>query len=74
VAWPPSGIVHVVSGRPSRESLKEALFVPDDQAATRFFSERRLRPLLRVLDPVKQVRQFRRLLAELTKGQPTLDS
>jgi hypothetical protein len=49
--------------------IQEALLVLDDQATTRIFSERQLRPLLRVLDPVKRVRQFRRLLARLPKGR-----
>jgi hypothetical protein len=54
--------------------IREALLALDDHQAIRFFSERRLRPLLRLADPQRQVRQFRRLLAGLPKGRPARDN
>jgi hypothetical protein len=47
------------------EEIQRVLLGLEDQQAIRFFSERRLRPLLMMPDPDKQVREFNRMLEEM---------
>jgi hypothetical protein len=44
------------------EKIQRVLLGLDDQKAIRHFSERRLRPLLAIPDPTRQVREFNRML------------
>lgn len=41
------------------EKIQRALLGLDDQRAVRYFSERRLRPLLAIPDETRQVREFK---------------
>jgi hypothetical protein len=44
------------------EEIQKVLLGLTDQQAIRFFSERRLRRLLVIQEPAKQVREFNRML------------
>ena len=43
----------------------ERLLRLEDQRAIRFFSEHRLRPLIQIEDPERQVREFEEMLAQI---------
>jgi len=43
------------------EEIQRALLGLKDQGAIRYFSERRLRPLLAIQDETRQVREFNRM-------------
>ncbi len=45
--------------------IQEKLLKLEDQRAIRFFSERRLRPLIQIEDPRRQLREFERMLAQI---------
>ena len=45
--------------------IQEQLLRLEDQRAVRFFSERRLRPLIQIEDPKRQVRGFEKMLAQI---------
>jgi hypothetical protein len=45
--------------------VQEKLLKLEDQGAIRFFSERRLRPLIQIEDPRRQLREFERMLAQI---------
>jgi hypothetical protein len=45
--------------------VQEKLLKLEDQRAIRFFSERRLRPLIQIEDPRRQLREFERMLAQI---------
>ena len=45
--------------------VHERLLGLEDQRAIRFFSERRLRPLIQIEDPRRQMREFERMLAQI---------
>ena len=45
--------------------IQEQLLRLEDQRAVRFFSERRLRPLIQIEDPKRQVREFEKMLAQI---------
>jgi hypothetical protein len=45
--------------------IQEWLLTLQNQKAIRFFSERRLRPLIQIEDPKQQVREFRRMLSQV---------
>jgi hypothetical protein len=45
----------------------ERLLGLEDQTAIRFFSERRLRPLIQIGDPKRQVREFEKMLAQIPR-------
>jgi hypothetical protein len=45
--------------------VQERLLKLEDQRAIRFFSERRLRPLIQIEDPKQQVLEFERMLAQI---------
>lgn len=47
------------------EEIQKVLLGLNDQRAIRFFSERRIRPLLGIPEPVRQVREFNRMLEEM---------
>jgi len=46
-------------------AVQEKLLKLEDQRAIRFFSERRLRPLIQIEDPRRQLREFERMLAQI---------
>ncbi|HEB74934.1 MAG TPA: hypothetical protein ENJ04_01100 [Nitrospirae bacterium] len=46
------------------EEIQRTLPGLDDQRAIRYFSERRLRPLLMIPDQARQIQEFNRMLAE----------
>ena len=46
-------------------AVQEQLLGLEDQRVVRFFSERRLRPLIQIEDPKQQVREFERMLAQI---------
>jgi len=45
--------------------VQEKLLKLEDQGAMRFFSERRLRPLIQIEDPRRQLQEFERMLAQI---------
>ncbi len=45
--------------------IQEHLLRLEDQQAIRFFRERRLRPLIQIEDPRRQVEEFQKLLAQV---------
>ena len=45
--------------------VQERVLGLEDQRAVRFFSERRLRPLIQIEDPKRQVREFEKMLAQI---------
>ena len=45
-------------------AIQDQLLRLTDQRAIRFFSENRLRPLMQIEDPVRQLEEFRKLLAQ----------
>ena len=45
--------------------VQERLLGLRDQRAVRFFSERRLRPLIQIEDPMQQMRELERMLAQI---------
>ena len=47
--------------------IRERLLGLEDQTAVRFFSERRLRPLIQIEDPKRQVREFEKMLAQIPR-------
>ena len=48
-------------------AVQEQLLGLEDQRIVRFFSERRLRPLIQIEDPKQQVREFERMLAQIPR-------
>jgi hypothetical protein len=52
-------------------AVQEQLLGLEDQRIVRFFSERRLRPLIQIEDPTRQLREFERMLAQIP-GQKEL--
>lgn len=48
--------------------IQKELLAIQDQRAIQFFSERRLRPLLKIPDPAGQVREFGRMLGEISSA------
>jgi hypothetical protein len=55
------------------EEIQRVLLGLDDQRSIRFFSERRLRPLLMIPKPAKQVREFNRMLGRI-QASPSVPS
>lgn len=53
------------------EEIQKVLLEFNDQRTIRFFSERRLRPLLMIPEPAKQVREFNRMLEEARLPSPS---
>ncbi len=47
--------------------VQKQLLRLEDQKAIRFFSERRLRPLIQIGDPRRQVREFEKMLAQIPR-------
>jgi hypothetical protein len=47
--------------------VQERLLGLEDQKAVRFFSEHRLRPLTQIEDPMRQTREFQKMLAEVPR-------
>jgi hypothetical protein len=47
--------------------VQERLLRLEDQKAIRFFSERRLRPLVQIEDPLQQVGRFKKMLAQISR-------
>jgi hypothetical protein len=47
--------------------VQEKLLKLEDQGAIRFFSERRLRPLIQIEDPKRQVREFEKMLVQIPR-------
>lgn len=47
------------------EEIQRVLLGLTDQRAIRFFSERRLRPLLMLPEPARQVQEFNRMMERL---------
>jgi hypothetical protein len=47
--------------------VQKRLMGLEDQRAVRFFSERRLRPLVQIDDPGQQVREFEKMLAHIPR-------
>ncbi len=47
--------------------VQERLLGLEDQSAVQFFSERRLRPLIQIEDPGRQMREFERMLAQIPR-------
>ncbi len=48
------------------EEIQRTLLELADQRAIRYFSERRLRPLLGIPEPVRQVEEFNRMIGQLS--------
>ena len=48
--------------------IQKELLNLQDQKAIRYFSERRLRPLLAIKDPVRQIREFKKMRNEFQLG------
>ncbi len=55
------------------EEIQRTLPGLDDQRAIRYFSERRLRPLLMIPDQARQIQEFNRMLAEFGKSSNKVD-
>jgi hypothetical protein len=53
------------------EKIQKVLLEFNNQRTIRFFSERRLRPLLMMLDPGKQGREFNRMLGKVQDSSST---
>ena len=47
--------------------VQERLLRLEDQKAIRFFSEHRLRPLIQIEDPKRQVREFEKMLTQIPR-------
>jgi hypothetical protein len=47
------------------EEIQKTLLGFEDQRAIRYFSERRLRPLLKITEPAKQVEEFSRMMGRV---------
>ena len=50
--------------------IQDQLMRLTDQRAIRFFSENRLRPLTQIADPVRQLEEFKKLLAQVPSLTP----
>ncbi|GEM_PF-3578066 len=55
------------------EEIQGVLMGLDDHRAIRYFSERRLKPLLMIPDQAKQIQEFNRMLAEFGKSSNKVD-
>ncbi len=47
--------------------VQEQLLRLEDEKAVRFFSERRLRPLIQLEDPKRQIREFQKMLGQVPR-------